>query len=167
MPCLPTGRTLTERIDTPDDALREDLVLVQRDERAERRGREEREDDRVARPVALEDLGLDERVGRARAELLADLRLGLAERERLGLREEVAEQDAVVLRARDRVVRRRGREEVGGDELRALVHELVERVLPVRARRAPDDRLRERREVGQRRGRVKEEGEGNERRSGS
>ena len=65
MPCLPTGRTLTERIDTPDDALREDLVLVQRDERAERRGREEREDDRIARPVTLEDLGLDERVGRA------------------------------------------------------------------------------------------------------
>ena len=80
---------------------------------------------------------------------------------------EVAEQDAVVLRARDRVVRRRGREEVGGDELRALVHELVERVLPIRARRAPDDRLRERRKASQRRGRVKEEGEGNERRSGS
>ena len=73
----------------------------------------------------------------------------------------------MVLGAGDRVVRRRGREEVAGDELRALVHELVERVLPVRARRAPDDRLRERREVGQRRGRVKEEGEGNERRSGS
>ena len=98
---------------------------------------------------------------------LADLVLGLAERERLGLREEVGEQDAVVLRARDRVVRRRGREEVGGDELRALVHELVERVLPVRARRAPDDRLRERRKASQRRGPVKEEGEGNERRSGS
>ena len=39
-------------------------------------------------------------------------------------------------------MRRRGRDEVGGNELRALVHELVERVLPVRARGAPDDRLR-------------------------
>ena len=73
---------------------------------------------------------------------LADLLLGLAECERLGLREEVGEEDAVVERVADRVVRRRGRDEVGRDELRALMHELVERVLPVRARRAPDDRLR-------------------------
>ena len=58
--------------------------------------------------------------------------------------EEVGEQDAVVLRARDRVVRRRGREEVARDELRALVHELVERVLAVGAGRAPDDRLESR-----------------------
>ena len=95
------------------------------------------------------------------------MRLSLAECKGLGLSEVVGEQDAVVQGVADRVVRRRGGKEVGGDDLRALVHELVERVLPVRARRAPDDRLRERREVGQRRGRVKEEGEGNERRSGS
>ena len=72
---------------------------------------------------------------------LADLVLGLAERERLRLREEVGEQDAVVLRARDRVVRRRGRDEVGWDELRTLVHKLVERVLSVGACCSPDDRL--------------------------
>ena len=131
----------TEGVDAPDDALREDLVLVERDERTKRRRREERENDAVARAVSLEDLGLDERVGRARAELLAHLVLGLAERERLGLREEVGEQDAVVLRAGDGVLSRRGRDEVSGDELGALVHELVERVLAVRPRRAPDDRL--------------------------
>ena len=47
----------------------------------------------------------------------------------------------MVLGAGDRVVRRRGREEVAGDELRALVHELVERVLAVGPGRAPDDGL--------------------------
>jgi hypothetical protein len=134
-------RRRTERVDAPDDALGEDLVLVERDERAERRGRHLREEDAAARAVALEDLALDERLARARAELRAHVRLGAPERERLGLREEVGEQDAVVLAALERVQARRGREEVRGDELRALVHELVERVLPVRTRRAPDDRL--------------------------
>ena len=133
--------TQTEGVDTPNNTLREDLVLVQRDESPKRRRRQQREDDAVARPVALEDLGLHKRIRCVGPELLAHLLLGLAERERLGLREEVGEQDAVVLRARDRVVRRRWREEVRWDELRALVHELVERVLPVRARRAPNDGL--------------------------
>ena len=72
---------------------------------------------------------------------LANLLLCLAERESLGLRKEVGEEDAVVERVADRVVRRRRRNEVGGDNLRALMHELVERVLAVRARCAPDDRL--------------------------
>ena len=58
-----------------------------------------------------------------------------------GLGEVVGEQDAVVQRVADRVVRRRGREEVGRDELRALVHELVERMLAVRSGGTPDDRL--------------------------
>ncbi len=44
----------------------------------------------------------------------------------------------------DRVVRRRRRDEICGDDLRALVHELVEGVLPVRARGAPDDWLQDR-----------------------
>ena len=57
-------------VDAPDDTLREDLVLVERDERAERRGGEQREDDAVARAVALEDFGLDQSVGRVRRELL-------------------------------------------------------------------------------------------------
>ena len=46
----------TEGVDAPDDTLREDLVLVERNERAERRGCELREDDAVARAVALEHL---------------------------------------------------------------------------------------------------------------
>lgn len=77
----------------------------------------------------------------AGTELRADLLLRLAKRERLGLCEKVGQEDAVVLRFGDRVVRRCGGEEVCGDEFGALVNQLVERVLPVRARRTPDDGL--------------------------
>ena len=42
---------------------------------------------------------------------------------------------------RDGVVRRGGRDKVCGDEFRALVNELIERVLPVGARGAPDNGL--------------------------
>ena len=73
---------------------------------------------------------------------LADLLLSLAECERLGLREVVAEQDAVVQGAAERIVRRRRGKEVRRDELRTLVQQLVERVLPVRAGRAPNNWLR-------------------------
>ena len=44
-------------------------------------------------------------------------------------------------RVADGVVCCRGGDEVGRDELRALVHELVERVLTVRASGSPDDGL--------------------------
>ena len=60
----------TEGVDAPDNALREDLVLVERDERTESSRGEEREDDAVAWTVALEDLRLDECIGRIGAEFL-------------------------------------------------------------------------------------------------
>lgn len=151
---------LTERVDAPDNTLREDLVLIKRNECTEGSRGEDREDDAVAWTVALENLRLDERVGRIGAKFLhrgsrqrgcpsfrccsahlADLLFSLAERQRFWLSEEVAEQDAVVLRVGDRVVSGGGCEEVGWDELRALVYELVERVLAVRARCSPDNRL--------------------------
>jgi hypothetical protein len=142
---LPTRQSIalkhTERVDTPNDALCEDLVLVQRNQRAQRRGVQEREQNAVARPVAREDLGLDQRLGCTGPKLLADLLLGLAKSKRLGLSEEVGEEDAVVFRGRDWVVGRRRGEEVGGDELCALVHELIEGVLAVGARSTPDDWL--------------------------
>ena len=55
--------------------------------------------------------------------------------------EEVGEQDTMVLRVGDRAVGSSQGEEVGGDEFCALVHELVERVLTVRASGSPDDGL--------------------------
>ena len=73
---------------------------------------------------------------------LPNLLLRLSERQRLRLSKEVTQQDPVMFRVRDRVVRCCGRDEVSGDELRALVHELVEGMLTVCAGCAPDDWLR-------------------------
>ncbi|KAG5457635.1 MAG: hypothetical protein BJ554DRAFT_2295, partial [Olpidium bornovanus] len=63
----------------------------------------------------------------------------LSQHEGFGLREEVREQNGVVEAAGDRVVRSDGGDEVTRDELGALVDQLVERVLAVRAGLAPDD----------------------------
>ena len=153
--------TLTERVDTPDNTLHKYLVLIQGNQRTyqaptsapdpnrrfrtkkrtKRRRREQREHDARARTVPCEHLTLHKNIARVGPELRLDLRLRLAKRERLRLREEVGKQDAVVLRVMDRVVRRRRRDEICGDDLRSLVHKLVEGVLPVRARGAPDDWL--------------------------
>ncbi len=63
---------------------------------------------------------------------------GLAERERLGLREDVRHQDVVV--AAERIQRLREPMKSHGNEPRALVDQLVERVLAVGAGLAPVDR---------------------------
>ena len=128
---------LVEREDVPDHALREDLVLVERDERTERFGREVVREERVRGAVARERLERDEPlVVAVRAALLGRL----AERERLGLGEEVRHQLVVVVA--HRVVRLAEADEVARDEVRALVDELVEAVLAVRAGLAPLDRAR-------------------------
>ena len=67
-----------------------------------------------------------------------DLFPGLAERQRLGLREEVGHQQVLVVA--DDLVGLREPDEVARDQLRALVDQLVVGVLAVRARLAPDDR---------------------------
>src|SRR6266702_3858827 len=77
---------LVERVDVPDRALREDLVLVQGDELAEHGRGQPGGDDRGGRVVALEDAVRDDR---GRGALGLDLVLRLAEGERFGLREEV------------------------------------------------------------------------------
>lgn len=83
------------------------------------------EQDRVRRSVPLKDLALQQRlVARRGAQLGLDGRLVLAERERLGLGEEVGEEDLVVEATANGVLRLDGGEEVGGDELCALVDEL-------------------------------------------
>lgn len=108
---------LVVRVDAPDRALHMDLVLVHGNQGAQCAGGELLEHDRVGGTVALEDLGLDESavLRRLRAELLDDLLLGLAKRESpvrsawklsshlLRLREEVGEQNLVVLAASDGV----------------------------------------------------------------
>ena len=71
-------------------------MLVQSNQGSKRLRGEEREDDTVTGAIALEDLALDQGLARIGANLLADLLLGLAKGERLGLSEEVGEEDAVM-----------------------------------------------------------------------
>ena len=54
----PPKEACTERFDVPDDALREDLVLIERDEQAESHGHKQWEEDAVAQLVARENLAL-------------------------------------------------------------------------------------------------------------
>lgn len=72
---------------------------------------------------------------------LPDILLGLAKRQSLWLSEEVTQQDSVVVGAVlvERVVARCGRDEVRGDQLGALMDELVERMLAVGSRSSPQD----------------------------
>ena len=105
---------LVERVDVPEHTLSEDFVLIERDQPAERGRIEPAVEDRVARPVAREHLvrqqRLERRAGQPLAlELGARLVGGLAERQRLGLGEEVGEQLVVVVaERRQALARRRG-----------------------------------------------------------
>ena len=112
-------------------------MLVERDELTEHARREGRREDRGRRPVARERSGRHEGSGRT---LGLDLFGGLAESERLGLREEVREEQSVHVAAivLERVGRVDERDEVGRDQAGALVDQLVERVLAVRPRLAPE-----------------------------
>ncbi len=73
------------------------------------------------------------------SQLLLHLGQGLAFHECLGLGQEVAQEELVVLSALDVVVRVDRRDEVCRDELGALVDQLVEGVLSVRAGFTPND----------------------------
>ena len=114
---------LVEAVDPPDRALHEHAVLVQRHQRAERGRVQAIGEQRAAGPVALE------------APPRRQVRVLPAEGQRLALREQVGHQQ-VVLRA---VPPQRTAEadEVAGHQPRALVQQLVERVLAVGAGLAP------------------------------
>src|SRR5436190_21206415 len=126
---------LVEGVDPPDRGLREDAVLVERYEAPERGGLKALHHDRVRGAVSLHHpVGYD----RLRGPLGAHLVGGAAERQRLALREHVRQQQLVVLAKR--VEGLRERDEVARDQARSLVEELVEGVLAVGARLAPEDR---------------------------
>jgi hypothetical protein len=118
------------------------LLTIHGNQTTQRLWRQFLEHDRVGRLVALEDLALDEGLILApfRAEFLADLFLGLAKRERLGLGEEIGEEDLVVFTACNRVEGLDRCQEITGDELGALVDKLVECVLAVCSGLSPNDR---------------------------
>ncbi len=126
---------LIEGVDAPDRALGENIVLVERDQRAERMRRQPLGEDHVGRPVALADA--ERRLRRVRA-FRRELLGGLAERQRLGLGEQVRHQEVVLLG--ERAQGPAEADHVAGDQLRPLMDELVERMLAVGPRLAPDDR---------------------------
>ena len=128
---------LVEGVDAPDDPLREDPVLVERDQLPEHRRGQLRREDRVGRAVAREDPVRHER---RRDALGRDLLGWRAEGERLGLGEEVRHQQVVVLaQLPGRAVEP---DQVAGHQPGPLVDELVEGVLAVGARLAPHDGAR-------------------------
>lgn len=133
---------LVEAEDVPDCALYEDLVLVHGDQGAQGFRGQALEQDGVGRAVAFEHLErhqiLDLLQGFACSQELGfNLFLALAEGQRLGLGEEVGQQFRMVVT--DRVVADGRRQEVAGDQLGALMDQLVEGVLAVGARLTPDD----------------------------
>ena len=115
--------------------LGKDLVLIESDELTEDVRGQLLGHEGIGGPVALKHLVGDQRLVHA---FRPDLLLGLAEGQGLGLGKEVGHEFGVVIA--QRVVALAKADEVAGDQLGALVDELVEGVLPVGAGLAPDDR---------------------------
>ena len=126
---------LVEGVDVPEDALGEDAHFVEGDEAAEDGGGEFFGEDDIGRAVAVEDAVRGECGGGAFG---FDFGEGFSEREGLGLREDIGHEDVVM--SAEWVERLGEGDEVAGDEAGALVDELVEAVLAVRAGLAPVDR---------------------------
>ena len=146
------GELLTEfntplvvAVDVPDNALGEDLVFVHGDEGAERFRRNVVHHDGVGRLVAFEHLVRGEECDFFFAlAILAEFFLSLGERlavhQGFGLSKEVGEELLVMVT--DLVVAVGRSDEVARNHLGALVDQLVEGVLAVGARFAPEDRTR-------------------------
>ena len=126
---------LVEGVDPPDRPLGEDAVLVEGDQGAQRVRVEALGEDRVGGAVALHHPVRDDVLGRP---LRPHLLRRFAEGERLALGEDVRHQQVVVVA--ERVVGLHEADEVAGDQPRALVDQLVEGVLAVGPRLAPEDR---------------------------
>ena len=126
---------LVERVDLPDGALREHAVLVERDQLAQRFRREPVGEDGVRRAIAFEHAVRHKPIRRA---LRLHLLRRLAERQRLALREDVGQQHVVM--AAQRIERLAKGDEVAGNQPRALMDQLIERMLAVGSRLAPVNR---------------------------
>ena len=144
------GELLTEfnaplvvAVDVPNHALREDLVFVHGDEGAEGFRRNVVHHDGVGRLVAFEHLVRGEECDfffalAVLAEFFLSLGEGLAVHQGFGLCKEVREQLLVMVA--DLVVAVGRGDEVARNHLGALMDQLVEGVLAVRTRFAPEDR---------------------------
>src|SRR5262249_16054845 len=118
-------------------ALGEDAVFVQRHQRAKRARIEAFGKNYIGRAIALED---PERSLPIRHPFGLDLLLRLSEGQRLCLGELVTHQN--ILLAPERAERLQETDKIARDELRSLVDQLIEGMLPIRARLAPDDGAR-------------------------
>src|SRR6266850_4570064 len=117
---------LIERIDVPDDTLRENRVLVESNELAQRLRCEPLSHDGVGRAVAFEDAVRNQPIWRA---FSLHLLRSFAEGERFGLREDIRQQHVVVTPQR---IQRLGEgDEVARNQARPLMDQLIEGVLPV------------------------------------
>ena len=116
---------LVERVDPHKHGVGERAVLVERDQRAERRGVDVVAQDRRRRPVA--------RIGARRIVGM------LARHQRRALREHVEQELAVVVLG-ERIARFDHADELDRHQMRALVEQLEHRVLRVGADSAPGDR---------------------------
>ena len=126
---------LIERVDAPHCALREHRMFIQRHQLPQHLGRQHLRQDHVGRPVPLEHLVRHQLLGHAfRPYLLR----GLAERQRLGLREDIGHQH--VMMPPQRIERLEEADEIARNQPRPLVNQLVKRVLSVGPRLAPVDR---------------------------
>src|SRR5258708_33271396 len=123
---------LIERVDVPNRSLGEHAVLVQRHEFSERGWGQTIQHDGVRRPIAFEHSVWDEPIGHAFG---LDLLARFAEGERLGLCKYVGQQHIVM--SAELVERLGEGDEVAGVEPRALVIQLIERVLAIGSRITP------------------------------
>src|SRR5258707_14185011 len=126
---------LIERVDVPNRSLGEHAVPVNRQELSEGGWGKTIQHDGVRRPIALEHSMRDEPIGRAFG---LDLLARFSEGERLGLCKYVGQQHIVM--SAELVERLCEGDEIAGDEPRALVDQLIERVLAIGSRLTPVDR---------------------------
>jgi len=126
---------LVEGVDVPDHALGEDAHFVEGNEAAEGGGGEFFGHEDIRGAVAVEDAV---RRDRWRGALGFDLGEGFSKSQGLGLREDIRHEQILV--TTERVEGFDEGDEVAGDHAGALVDELVETMLAVRAGLAPVDR---------------------------
>src|SRR5207253_4879634 len=118
---------LIEGVDVPDGALREDAVLIECHERAERLRRQPLGENGAGWPVAFESAVWHEPF---RCALGPDLVRRLAKGQGFGLGEDVRQQEVMV--SAEPIEGLAEADEITGDELCPLMYQLVEGVLAVR-----------------------------------
>lgn len=119
---------LVKRVDVPDGTLGEGQVLVESNKSSQGSRRDLLSEDRSGRSVTEEGLVRHQLI---RGILSLNLLRSLSDHQSFGLSEEVGSQHALMLTTLNRVVRLDSKEEVGGNELGALVKKLEETVLGV------------------------------------